>query len=69
MEELVLFPAAALGALKAAHQKYRYAHRDQHGQNAFIRREPMRYVLHFQSPFPEPPGPLWRIKLLKIGVG
>ena len=42
MKELILFAAAALGALKAAHQKHRYACRDQHGQNAHVHREPMR---------------------------
>jgi hypothetical protein len=51
MEELILFAAAALGALQAAHKQHRHAHRDQHGKNASIRRKPMRYSLHVWSPF------------------
>jgi hypothetical protein len=41
MEDVVLLAAAALGALKATHQKYSYAHRDHDGEDAFARREPM----------------------------
>jgi hypothetical protein len=57
MEELVLVAAAALSALKTAHQKQSYAHRDQHGENAFVCREPMRYVLHFSITVPGATGP------------
>jgi hypothetical protein len=62
MEEIILVAAAALGALQAAHQKYCHTHRDQHGENAFVRRKPMRYGLHFRSPFPKRSGPFAEIQ-------
>jgi hypothetical protein len=63
MEKVILLAAIALGALEAAHQKHRHAHRDQHSQNAFVRREPMHYGLHFRSPFPGQSGPLFEFEL------
>jgi hypothetical protein len=64
IENVILVAAAALGALQATHQKYRYAYRDHHGKNASVRRKPMRYGLHFLVTIPERSGPLRRIALL-----
>ena len=50
LEEIVLLAAAALGALKTADEEHGHAYRNQNGKNASIHREPMRQVLHLQSP-------------------
>jgi hypothetical protein len=51
LEEIVFVAAVALGALKTADEEHGHAYRDQHSKNASIHREPMRQVLHLQSPF------------------
>jgi hypothetical protein len=41
MEERVLLALGAVRALEAGDKQYGYAHRDQHGKNASIHRNPM----------------------------
>jgi len=52
MEELVLLILRAVRALQAADKEHRYSHRNQHGKDASILRDPMCQGLHVQSPFP-----------------
>ncbi len=46
LEQLVLLPARALGALEAAHQQKRDPYRDHKGQEICIRRKPMCQNAH-----------------------
>ena len=45
-EELVLLAGAAVTALQAGYEQHSYPHRDQHGKNTAIRRDPMHQMLH-----------------------
>jgi hypothetical protein len=46
LEHLVLFAAAAMGALKAGHKQHSNPCRNHDGKNASVHRKPMHQVLH-----------------------
>jgi hypothetical protein len=51
VEERVLLALWAVSAFEAGDKQYGYAHRDQHGKNASIHRNPMCQGPHLRSPF------------------
>jgi hypothetical protein len=58
-EKFVLFAAAALGALQAAHKENGHAYRDQDGQQVGIRCDPVRKDAHnfYNTTYPEVRNP------------
>jgi hypothetical protein len=48
LEEVIFVAAGAVGALQAADEKDRHAHRNQDGENIFIDRKPMEQSSHIQ---------------------
>ena len=52
-KEIVFLPAVALGAPETAHNQHCHADRNQNGEDASIRRDPMPQVLHIWPPTPQ----------------
>ena len=51
-EDVVLVAAGALRAFQAADKEHCHAHRNQDGEDVYVRRKPLNQAIHARRPYP-----------------